>query len=223
MLGCAASKDSSGPVLTPSIYYKPTIHQADTRCASAQMRALISPAGDTLTRLCSQDYDNCLLQGSCWVEEGGEWTSYNYHSTKESVPRFTQVDVAKCPFGYGAKSICLDPYFSVAADLNIYHAGDVIYIPRLVGALLPHGETHDGYLIVRDAGGSIKGAGRFDFFTGFLDHRQPGNTLAKLGFGDPQNRFEYRMASADEKILIQKKRNYPGLTEDVRLRDPLRE
>jgi 3D (Asp-Asp-Asp) domain-containing protein len=216
LASCAASKNSDGQALNPTIYYKPTIHQTEAKCASSEMQPLLSPQGETLVSLCKADFENCLLQGSCMVTtDGKEFASYNYHSTKEGIPRFIKVDLKKCPFGYGVKNICLDPYFTVAADLSIYEVGEVIFIPRLVGAELPNGEIHDGYVIVRDAGGAIKGANRFDFFTGFYNHRRKENTMAHLGFGDPQNRFEFRRASAEEKELVQKERGYPGLKESV--------
>lgn len=215
LASCAASKSSEGSGLSPTIYYKPTIHQNEAKCATSDTRPLLSLEGETLVRLCTSDYENCLLQGSCFVDDGKEVTSYNYHSSKEGVPRFIKVDTKKCPFGYGVRNICLDPYFSVAADLSIYKTGDVLFIPRLVGAALPNGELHDGYVIVRDAGGAIKGANRFDFFTGFFDHRKRENTMARLGFGEPKNRFEFRLASESERAEVQTRRGYPGLIESV--------
>ncbi len=215
LASCAASKSSEGSGLSPTIYYKPTIRQADAKCSTADTVPLLSTSGEALVRLCKADYDNCLVQGSCFVDDGTKITSYNYHSTKDDVPRFIKVDTKKCPFGYGVRSICLDPYFSVAADLSIYRVGDVLFIPRLVGAALPNGELHDGYVIVRDAGGAIKGAQRFDFFTGFFDHRKRENTMARLGFGDPKNRFEFRLASDAEREEAQVRRGYPGLKDSV--------
>lgn len=211
LVSCAASKSSDGLALNPTIYYKPTIHQNESKCASSETRDLVSVEGKTLITLCQNDYDNCLLQGSCFVDDGKKIVSFNYHSTKEGVPRFVVGDTKKCPYGYGVRGICLDPYFSVAADLSVYEVGEVLFIPRLVGAELPSGEVHDGYVIVRDAGGAIKGANRLDFFTGFFDHRQKQNTLARLGFGDPKNRFEFRRASRDERSLVQEQRAYPGV------------
>jgi 3D (Asp-Asp-Asp) domain-containing protein len=215
MTSCAASKTSEGIGLNPTIYYKPTVYQNEAKCTTSEMRELLSPEGKTLVSMCEKDYDNCLLQGSCFVDDGTKVTSYNYHSTKDDVPRFIIVDTKKCPFGYGVRNICLDPFFSVAADLSIYEPGEVLFIPRLVGATLPNGEMHDGYVIVRDAGGAIKGPNRFDFFTGFLDHRQRKNTLVRLGFSDPKNRFEFRRATEEERNDVQVRRAYPGLKESV--------
>lgn len=35
--------------------------------------------------------------------------------------------------------MCLDPYFTVAADLNFYKLGDVIFVPQFVGEVMPDG------------------------------------------------------------------------------------
>lgn len=215
LMACAQMKSSDGLSLNPTIYYKPTIHQDKSRCSTNSLRDLISPEGRTLVTLCESDYRQCLLQGSCFVDDGEKLTSYNYHSKKEDIPRFVVVDTGRCPYGYGVHDICLDPYFSAAADLTIYSPGDAIFIPRLVGAVLPNGEVHDGFIVIRDSGSGVVGAGRFDFFTGFLSHRQKKNILAKLGFGDPGNSFEFRRATAAEAKAARERRSYPNLKESV--------
>lgn len=216
LISCAAPKttsDSGG--MTPTIYYKPTIHLGKTKCATSHLREILSPEGVTLATLCDSDYRACLMQGSCFVEDEGVLTSYNYHSTKEGVARFIITDLKKCPYGYGVNSVCLDPYFSVAADLKIHKVGDVIYVPRLVGVEMPNGEVHDGFLVIRDAGGSINGSHRFDFFTGFLNHKDKKNPMARLGFGDPRSRIHYRLATESEAAAARTRRGYPGLRKDV--------
>ncbi|KHD89732.1 MAG: murein transglycosylase [Bdellovibrio sp. ArHS] len=215
LVSCAVSKSSDGFGLTPSIYYKPTIVQANNKCSPSQMRDVVTPQDAKLTALCEADYKQCLMQGSCFVQTDGVTTSYNYHSTIEGVPRFVEVDLSTCPFGYGSYGDCLDPYFSVAADLSYHKVGDVIFVPRLVSAVLPNGEIHDGFVIVRDSGGAITGRGRFDFFTGFYNHLAKENTLAVLGFGDTKNRFDYREATAEEAQATRERRHFPGLRPSV--------
>lgn len=212
---CAASKSSEGLSMVATIYYKPTIQNNKTSCSANSLRDLLSPEGYTLVTLCEANYKECLLQGSCVVEENDVRTSYNYHSTKEGVARFIKVDTAKCPFGYGVRSSCLDPYFSAAADLKFHSPGDVIFIPRLVGSVLPHGEVHDGFIVIRDSGGGIVGENRFDFFTGYLDHKHKDNIFAHLGFSDPKSRIEYRKATEAESVLARESRNYPGLKKSL--------
>lgn len=216
LVACAVSKSSDGSGLTPTIYFKPTIRVSEKVCSADKQRELLSVEGYTLETVCESDYRQCLLQGSCFVMRAdGVVTSYNYHSTREGVARFVVVDMKRCPFGYGVKNSCLDPYFSAAADMEYYKAGDVIFIPRLVGASLPSGEIHDGFVVIRDVGQAIKGVARFDFFTGFYDHRARENTFARLGFGDPKNRIEFRMATEEEAELARQRRGYPGLKQSV--------
>lgn len=209
LVACSSSNSESG--LIPTIYYKPTVHADKSKCAPSELKDLVSTTGKVLVTLCQKDYWHCLMQGSCFVYDQQKLNSYNYHSTKDGIALFVEVDLNKCPYGYGAQGYCLDPYFSIAADLSIHKMGDVFFVPRLEGAVLPNGEIHDGYVIVRDSGGKILGASRFDFFTGFLDHLNSKNTLAQLGFGDPKNRFEYYKLSEEEAEKIRSRRGYPGL------------
>lgn len=211
LISCAISKSGDGDFLTPTIYYKPTIRLNKAKCPANSLRDMKTPDDHILQTVCEDDFKLCLMEGSCFVEDQGRVTSYNYHSVKNGEARFIEVDIKKCPYGYGVKSNCLDPYYSAAADLKYYNVGDVIFIPRLVGAILPTGQIHDGYIIIRDAGGGINGIGRFDFFTGFLSHLSRENTFARLGFGDSKNHFEYRIVSESEARIIRAKRNFPGI------------
>lgn len=208
---CAESKVSPSMTLSPTVYFKPTIKEKQEKCDEKLRRELVSVDGRVLTTLCESDYRECLMQGSCFVEDGKKTISYNFHSKKNGVPRFIIIDTKKCPFGYGVANVCLDPYFSVAADLKHYRSGDVIFVPRLVGANLPNGEVHDGFLIIRDSGGGVVGSKRFDFFTGSQGLKSKENVFVKLGFADPANLFSFRMATADEAELVRKSRNYPGI------------
>jgi 3D (Asp-Asp-Asp) domain-containing protein len=211
-MSCAVTKtvdDDDSATMHPTIYYKPTIHVDLDKCSVDDQRQLISPEGQVLQTLCRSDFRNCLMQGSCFVEVAGAFKSYNYHSEKDGVYRFTEVDLKRCPFGYGVKNSCLDPFFSVAADLTIYKPGEVIFVPNLVGVKVPTGEIHDGYFVIRDSGAAIVGATRFDFFTGFYSHVNRGNVFARLGFGDVGRSFQFRMATESESAKIRATRFYP--------------
>lgn len=80
------------------------------------------------------------------------------------------VSLGDCKTAVGAAGTCLKPYISVAADPKYYEMGDIIRMPAMKGRKikLADGKTmvHPGYFIVEDIGGAIKGANRFDFFTG---------------------------------------------------------
>ncbi|MEK2646327.1 3D domain-containing protein [Bdellovibrio sp. BCCA] len=101
------------------------------------------------------------------------------------------VDLGSCETAFGASGNCLIPYISVAADPRFYSMGDIIDMPALKGKVmtLPNGKTfvHPGYFIVQDTGGAIKGKGRFDFFTGSLNMKDPKNTFGAKG--DPELPF----------------------------------
>lgn len=215
LAACADSKSGGESGLIPTVYYKPTVYRDLSKCSAKNMKDMVDVSGRKLTSLCEADYDRCLMQGSCFVSDKGNVKSFNYHSTKNNIPRFVEVDLDDCPYGYGVQSTCLDPYFSVAADLSIYTVGDVIFVPRIVGVPMPNGEVHDGFFVIRDAGGAIKGPGRFDFFTGFFNHTDRRNTLARLGFGDSNHRFEYRLATPEEAARARENRGYPKLKREV--------
>ncbi len=141
-----------------------------------------------------------------------EYEVINYvKQNKNGEALFMPVDESNCPWGYGVSQICLDPYYTVAADLNYHKAGDVIFVNKLKGIKLPSGEIHSGFLIVRDRGGAIKGANRFDFYTGVLDYRDEKNPFTPVGFASSTSKFEYRKATADETLTAQRLRNYPKI------------
>jgi hypothetical protein len=214
LISCA-SKASEAETLNPTIYYKPTVNLDVSKCTDDDLRDVVTEDGKVLTTMCSNDYKSCLMQGSCFVHKQGKVRSFNYQSLKDGVYRFVEVDIRQCPYGYGVRNSCLDPYFTVAADLQFYKPGDVIFVPRLVGAKMPNGEIHDGFLIVRDRGGGIIGANRFDFFTGFYSHLSRENTMARLGFGDKDNKFEFRKATDEEAAYTRSQRGYPRLRPQI--------
>lgn len=211
LTGCSRSVGDNLPMITPTIYYKPIIYKEKDVCASNELKDLIDEDGKVLISLCKKNYDNCLLQGSCYVVEGEKTRNFNYTKKKDGISRFAEKKEARCPYGYGVKSLCLDPFYSIAADLTIHKVGDVIYVPKLVGTLLPDGTKHNGYLVIRDQGGAIIGEGRFDFFTGFFGPYDKGNVFAELGFGDKNHRFGYQKVSEDIAKIVREFRNYPNI------------
>lgn len=208
-IGCAGSDDSdtSGRaqprriltdeektrLVTGTIYYTPDYSDLDPGlCADKKNINILNSKNQSESfQLCGKVVNGCRLQGSCIVQINQNKILINYHKKQNNEVYFKTVNTLVCPYGLGNsndrtmkyKTMCLDPYKSVAADLSIYRLGDVIYMPSLVGMILPDGSVHDGYLIVRDSGGSIKGVGRFDFFTGFQNTAKKTNPFAKLGLG----------------------------------------
>lgn len=199
--------------LTPTIYYKPVLSAYPAQCVGSEMVELKDVEDKVLTVLCPKDHANCLMQGACYVaDEWGRLKSFTYvRRGADQLPRWGEVDIKRCPYGYGPRRVCLDPHYSVAADLDFHKLGDVIFVPRLMGVKMPDGSTHHGYLVVRDRGGAIKGPHRFDFFTGFVEPYVPENVFTKLGFSKINNSFVYRKATAEEAELVRRYTAYPGL------------
>jgi 3D (Asp-Asp-Asp) domain-containing protein len=200
---------------TPTIYYVPQYDLTKQACSASERTPLKDKHDVTLFEICPQTYSSCLMQGTCSLKNGqGEFLVNVAGRSADGKQRFSRVGNKVCRYGYGAKrNICLDPFHSIAADLSIYQLGQVIYIPSLVGVNLPDGTRHDGYFIVRDSGGAIKGYGRFDFFTGFWSNIRS-NPFAKVGLSDKSTHPQYYVLDDSEASEILKKRNYPELPVD---------
>jgi|GEM_PF-1216730 len=201
-----------------SVYYLPVLREKRS-CADNQKVHMRDPDGKILVLLCRDEIWNCVMQGSCYYKDSKGLRLFSYFKKLEvkhpvtgkiiQEPRF-KINHAlnKCPYGMGFKSICLDPYRSVAADQKFHKAGDVVYLPKLVGQKLPNGETHDGFFVVRDIGGHILGEGRFDFFIGFDDFRN--HLFAKLDLVDKKrSSFPYYRVSPSQAESIRNARAYP--------------
>jgi 3D (Asp-Asp-Asp) domain-containing protein len=191
-----------GGIITPTIYFNPVYGNDDQACKENSKVALRQKNGNVLAKVCPDIAKECILQGSCTIEEKNELRLFNI----ETKNYFFEIDRNECKFGYGVRSTCLVPFQTVAADLDIYKPGQVIYIPDLRGMKLPNGRIHNGYLIVQDKGRGIKGAGRFDFFTGFSDWKDSSNPFVKVGLGNKDTDMVYYLVngSSAKKVLDQK-------------------
>lgn len=204
-------------VMHPTIYYKPIFNDHNNNCTPDDLKPILSPENKVLVQLCSTNFARCLMEGACSVfDEHGTLRSFNfYQRDSDGIARFKEIDRNKCPFGYGVKNICLDPYYSIAADLKIYKVGDVIFIPKIVGQIMPDGEAHDGFFVVRDAGSAIQGEQRFDFYTGYTHPFSSKNPFFRLGFADIKNSIEFRLATEEEAIVTRNKTLYPSIQKRV--------
>ncbi len=208
--------------LNPSIYYIKTINPNQS-CTNKS--TLYSTSGQALVRVCKEAYNSCVIEGTCAIikdesqsDSSGSSAApainieiINYIQTIQGRPLFEVVDKDKCPWGLGVKAICLDPFYTVAADLNFHKPGDVIFVDKLKGIKLPSGEIHAGFLIVRDKGGGIKGANRFDFYTGLLTYQDEKNPFTPLGLSSKTNKIQYRKATKEESEQFRKERNFPKI------------
>ncbi len=221
-LGVFSDAVNSEKKLSPTIYFIKLMNVNEQKCETK--KTIFDTTGMPLVKVCPNLYKKCVIEGTCAlvdsddVEANEGWQNsntvhnlnlINYVKLKNGVPLFQKVDTERCPYGYGVKAICLDPFYTLAADLIYHKPGDVIFVQQVVGTVLPGGERHTGYFIIRDKGGAIKGADRFDFFTGFLDYRHLENPFTKLGLHDKKTKFEYRKVTGIEAENIKKKRNYP--------------
>lgn len=221
--------------LSPTVYYTQVMNM-DKKCLPRESivtfldakymdigpRALNSRKNKPITA-CQSVYKKCAIEGSCALvnsrgrsleqlaDENIEIINYQAQGKNTGRYYFSHIEEDRCPYGLGVKKICLDPFFTVAADLNFYKAGDVIYVSALEGVKLPTGEVHDGYMIVRDRGGAIKGANRFDFYSGFLPYRHPKNVFFEIGLANEKNKEIFFEKVTDDKVIeeVHLKRNYP--------------
>jgi 3D (Asp-Asp-Asp) domain-containing protein len=67
------------------------------------------------------------------------------------------------PLGAGVQGRPLQPFRSIAVDPRFIPIGAPVYVPELVGVLMPDGTRHDGCLRADDMGGAIK-EHKIDFF-----------------------------------------------------------
>ncbi len=227
LLFATASIAQAGSLRTgyPSTYSTIPFKLSNVSCQADETMTVLDAAGTVRMSLCKSVYTQCLLFGSCSIEQtDGTKNVLTYHSYNEALERQTfivQDGDGRCPYGMGVGRsasgsvvpTCMDPYFSVAADINEHTVGEVLYIPILVGIKLPTGETHDGYVIVRDSGESLKDSSfdRYDLFTGFESAVNPKNAFAKRGLDNYDHAFKYKMVTGAKAEEIRKKRNFPGL------------
>ncbi len=203
----ASVDDADG--LAPALYYVPVVDVKNLNCEADKVQTVKNVRGEPIAQVCSEAYKSCLKQGTCLLNQANGLRLISFTTRRDTIPLFSDQLKRECPYGLGLKDICLDPYHTVAANLNHYNLGDVIYVPSISGVKLPDGEIHDGYFIVRDSGTNLKTEKRFDFFTGF--DRNDSNEFKRLGFEDFNNRFKFEIASQDKSNEIRKLRNYPKL------------
>lgn len=213
--GVGVSTSEAKSKMSPTIYYLPVIDMEKETCAASTKKSLKDVKGQLLAKVCSNSFQGCAIQGSCYLKLKDQYKMINFARLVGGEHRFQLIKTSNCPYAYGFGNTCMDPYYSVAADQEYYPLGTVIYVDGVIGTILPDGTAHSGYFIVRDKGGGVNGAARFDFYTGTLHPYDMKNSLAAIGLGDPDNRFTFRVikgAAADQFI---RSRNYPSLIPSV--------
>ena len=215
----------------PSVFHTP-IGVEGGKCALKDKR------GKALVSVDCDFKKTCLMQGSCIIDtknrgrQGFNFIKFKFYQNGVKQSVFTSFNHKRCPFGYGVwskehkKSICMDPYRSVAADPKFHKPGDVLFFPALLGLQLPDGTRHKGYMTVRSSGGLIKGPHRFDFYTGLCKSSHKKKMICndegpkrfrKIGFGhfypskDESCFYTYYKVQGIRKDQVLFYRNYPDL------------
>jgi 3D (Asp-Asp-Asp) domain-containing protein len=76
---------------------------------------------------------------------------------------FRTLSLDEHPLGAGVQGRKLQPFRSIAVDPRFIPIGAPVYVPELVGVIMPDGTRHDGCLRADDMGGAIK-EHKMDFF-----------------------------------------------------------
>jgi 3D (Asp-Asp-Asp) domain-containing protein len=197
--------------LSPTIYFHALLRDEGSSCSSGRLVNLYGEKGVTLMRVCSNTLSVCAMEGSCQIARGDKIRSFNYEGQANGHFVFFEIQPGECVYGYGVQSSCLDPFFTVAADARFHKAGEVLYVPKVAGLVLPNGSKHSGYFVVRDQGGRIKGQHRFDFFSGNLKWDDPRNPFFKIELGDQNKKFAYSIVHGETAKKVLRERNYPNL------------
>lgn len=214
----------------PTLYHTPVIEMAKQVCAEDEKRSFLDKDGKILATVCPRAFSDCALEGSClFKDSAGAITGVNFlrYDRYNDYNVFFAIEMDRCSYGYGQArnragrmiETCLDPYFSLAADSTERYAGEVLYVPKLVGVKLPTGEIHDGYVIVRDRARSMDGEGGPDwlvFFTGIQSTKSLDNPFVRLSLDNLDFTFEYQTVSDEKAAQVRKARNFPRLPKKLR-------
>ena len=102
------------------------------------------------------------LEGSGMLRDG-RVLNYDGHCRYGVGTCFKALEPRDHPLGRGVQARPLVPFRSIAVDPRFIPIGAPVYVPELVGVVLPDGTRHDGCLRADDQGGAIK-LHKMDFF-----------------------------------------------------------
>ncbi len=177
--------------LLPSMYYLP--QEKNITCVGkystsgpvydgSERSNIRDRKGKIIATVCTRFYRVLNMEGSAILKDRGDGEiAVNYAGVVSSDRRFRIL--AHCSFGEGVKkNLCLLPHHTLATDNKAHAVGDIIYMPKADGLVLPDGTLHEGFFIVRDTGGAFQGIGakRVDIFTGVEPDLN--NTFSRAGF-----------------------------------------
>lgn len=201
-----------GPgVLKPTVYFFVILNEDKNGCKADTKRTMHGAGSKPLLKVCPKTAAACALQGSCGIIQKGQLHTFNIIGRFDGQDRYFEIPDDGCRFGYGVNSSCLDPFYTLAADLTIYKPGEVIFVPAVVGLELPDGSKHNGYFVIRDKGRGIKGLGRFDFFSGHYSWYDSQNPFKKVGLGDVNTNIPYYRIKGEAAKKVLASRAFPSL------------
>lgn len=202
------------PDLLPTMYY--IADEAKTACEGryngndfdgSEMTEILNPDNEVIASVCTRFYKVLCMEGTGILDDRGQGRlTINWAGDY----KFKVVD--KCQFGEGVNNNCLIPYHTIAADLEVYPVGTIIYIPRAVGLKLPNGKVHNGNFIVRDTGAAFRDVGpsRVDLFVGIENDND--NIFSRVGMNHQTNEKAFKLEGKRKSAAIQYfKNNYPEL------------
>lgn len=192
-----------------------TIQAEKVSCAPEERTAIKDTTGAVLLETCQKELGLCAYDGTCLFRSAHGDRLFNAvdSNLRTGEATFVELNLKRCRYGLGQRNICLDPFYSVAADLKEFRLGDVLFIPALKGLALPGGSTHSGYVIVRDSSPIFRGTGphRLHFFTGDIRDTETKNPFVKVGLDRPEREFTYERISGEKAEVVRKARNFPRL------------
>jgi 3D (Asp-Asp-Asp) domain-containing protein len=157
--------------------------------------------GSLIATVCTRFLRYLNMEGSAILKDRGHGeVAINYSGVVGSQKRFHALD--RCSFGEGTRrDLCLLPYHTLAADNKVHKIGDVIYVPKADGIVLPDGSIHEGFFIVRDTGGAFTGVGgqRVDMFTGTDPDND--NKFREAGFQKTNPLEAYKISGASAEAI----------------------
>jgi 3D (Asp-Asp-Asp) domain-containing protein len=193
------------PNLRPTTYYVP--EEKKVSCTGkyggatyngSEQSKVLNKEDQEIATVCTRFYKTLLMEGTAILTDRGHGeTPINYAGKINGNAKFHVLE--RCTFGEGVeRDLCLLPYHTLAADNKAHKVGDIIYIPKAKGLVLPDGSIHEGFFVVRDTGSAFNGIGaeRVDMFTGTDPDNS--NIFIKSGFdrNNPMSAFKIKGDSA---------------------------
>lgn len=139
-------------------------YEGDHECTSPDT-TIGTCAGEAIAVVCREFAEAARMEGTAKLEDG-RMINIGGCSCSGGFDCFTVLDPEEFPWGMGNRSNPLEPFVSVAVDVDVIPSGTVLYSPEIDGTPLPEdagGGVHDGCLRADDVGGGIIGM-HIDFF-----------------------------------------------------------